>query len=455
MTGDLGKDKIGRLILRLALPAMFAQFVNVLYGIVDRIFISNIADIGGAALAGVGVCAPILTLITSFCFLVGLGGAPLFAMNLGAQKPEDAKKILANSFFMLLALSVVLTVIFFFIKTPLLRLFGASPNTIGFADEYMSVYILGTGFSLISLGLNSFIMAQGYSKVSMMTVLIGAVINIVFDPVFIFIFNMGVGGAALVTVLSQGVSCLWVILFLLSKKSGVKLSLKNIKGKTCLKIILLGLSPFLIIATDSVVIILLNTSLSHYGGAQMGDTLITAATIVLTFMQIVTMPMGGITMGCQPIISFNYGANNTERVKKAFIGVNIICLVFTSIMFILSMTLSPFFVRIFTSDPSVQSIAIFGTRVYTAGIIMLGVQYACVDSLTALGAAGIAITLSFTRKLVIMVALIILLPMFLGATGVFFAEPIADAASCIISGTVCLVMLKKILRKPALKVLNG
>ncbi len=444
---DLGNDKISKLIVKLAIPSMLAQFVNVLYGIVDRIYIGNIPDIGGLALAGVGVCAPILTLITSFSFLVGLGGSPLVAMRLGEQKLDEAQKIVSNSFFMLLIISAVLTVVSFLVKTPILKLFGASPTILPYADDYLTICIIGNVFTILTIGLNSFIICQGFSKISMLTVLIGAILNICLDPLFIFTFNLGVKGAAIATVISQFVSCMWVIAFLMSKKTKIKLNLKKLSWKTMRKIMALGFSPFIIIATDSVIIILVNTILQKYGGAQMGDFYITVATIVISYMQLITMPMGGITMGCQPILSFNYGANKLDRVKKGFFGINIICLCFTVIMFIFSMAIPNYFARIFTADPRTIEFAAKAIRIYTFGIIFLAIQYACVDSLTALGQAKIAITLSLTRKIVIMTTLIVVLPMFMGVDGVFYAESIADIAAAIISGITSVVVIKKLLKK--------
>lgn len=444
---DLGCDKLSSLILRLAIPAMFAQFVNVLYSIVDRIFIGNIAEIGNVALSGVGVCAPIVTLITSFSFLVGLGGSPLLAMRLGEGNREGAQKIMANSFVMLIVISILLTIVFLIFKRPMLMLFGASKNTIGYADEYMTVYVAGTIFAILSVGLNNFITCQGFSKVSMMTVLIGAVLNIILDPIFIFVFKLNVMGAALATIISQAVSAVWVIVFLLGKRSVVKLSFKGLEFKTMAKIIKLGLSPFMIIATDSVMIIIFNSLLQKYGGEAMGDMLVGAGVIVLSYMQLITMPMGGITMGCQPILSFNYGANKLDRVKKAFVGVNIVCIIFTVIMFIISFTVGHYFVRLFTKDAEITKIAVWGIKVYTSGIIILALQYACVDNLTALGQAGVAITLSLVRKLGTMMICLFTLPMVFGAKGVFYAEPIADVIAGITASVTSFIVLPKILRK--------
>lgn len=444
---NLGSDNIVKLMLKLAIPAMLAQFVNVLYGIVDRIFIGNIPEIGDIALSGVGVCAPIITLITSFSFLVGLGGAPLLSMRMGENKLDKAKDIVANSFLMLIVISVILTIVLFFIRKPMLMFFGASVNTIEYADGYLSIYILGNIFALLSIGLNSYITAQGFSKIAMCTVLVGAVLNIILDPIFIFVCDWGVQGAALATIISQAISCVWVVAFLLGKKTLVKLSLKNLSIKEMLRIMKLGFSPFLIIATDSIVLIAFNSVLQKYGGAGRGDLLIMTATIVVSYMQIITMPMGGITMGASPVISYNFGAGNIDKVKKAFVILNIICIAFTTIMFIISMSIPQLFARLFTSDPVLLASAAWGIRVFTAGIIFLAVQYACVDGMTALGQASIAVTLSLTRKMVIMLSLIFIIPRIYGAEATFWAEPIADCIAALLSGTTTLILLKKILKR--------
>lgn len=449
MNTQLGKDGIVKLLFKLAIPAMLAQFVNVCYSIVDRIYISNIEGIGAAALAGVGICAPIITFITSFAFLVGMGGAPIMAMRMGAQKNDKAREVLSNSLVLLIGLSVLLTIIIIIFKKPMLMAFGASETTYVHANDYFKVYMYGTIFALLSLGLNSFITAQGFSKTSMVTVLVGAALNIVLDPLFIFTFKMGVSGAAIATVIAQAASCLISILFLLSRKSIIRLSFYNLSFKAMRQICKLGLSPFLIIGTDSVVIIIFNMVLKAYGGVAFGDFYITAGTITMSFMQIITMPLSGISGGCQPILSYNYGAGDTLRVKKAFLGVNIFCVAFSLIMTVVANILPSHFVGIFTRDPAIAEMAIWGIKVYTFGIIFMAIQYACVDNLTALGQSGVAITLSFTRKIIVLITLTIVLPIFLGAKGAFYAEPIADIIGATISGTVSLLLLNKILKKPS------
>ena len=443
---DLGRDGIKKLLIKLAFPAMIAQLVNVLYGIVDRIYVGNIRDIGKTALAGLGISAPIMTLSTSFCFLVGLGGAPLVAMKLGAKDKEGAQKIFNSAFFSLIVASAAVTAAALLLKGPMLRLFGASENTFSFADDYLTIYLAGLTFAILSLGLNNFITCQGFSKTRMMTILIGAVLNIALDPVFIFALNMGVKGAAYATVISEAASLLWVLLFLSGKRTGIKLSLKNINFKNILKIAKLGTSPFLIIATDSIILIILNTVLQRMGG-QEADLLITAATITLSFMQLYTLPMGGITMGSQPIISFNYGAKSGDRIKKAFFGVNIICLVFGAFMTICALLLGKYFVYLFSKDPFVIQKATRFIKFYSVGFIFLAVQYACVDSLVALGKALPAVSLSMSRKLLLITPLTIFLPLLFGADAAFFAEPLADIISCFLSGSIASFIFIKTVKK--------
>lgn len=443
---DFGRGRMFTLILRLVVPSMLAQLINVLYSIVDRIFVSRL-PCGDLALAGVGVCGPVVTLITSFAFLFGLGGAPLLAMKMGEGDRSVAEKIVFNCFAALTVSAVALTVIVYVFKNKLLMMFGASDATFVYADKYMRVYLFGGVFAILSLGLNSFITGQGFAKTAMGTVLIGAVGNIVLDPLFIFTFKMGVTGAAVATVIAQAASCVWALLFLIfSRKLTVRLRPARLSFKIIGKAVRFGLSPFIIIATDSVIFILLNSVLQRTGGAEYGDVYVTAATVTVSYLQLITMPMGGLTMACQPVVSYNYGARDSLRVKKAIASGLVICFVFTGIMTIVSQFLPDAFVRIFTADPEVTSIAVWGMRVNTAGIFILSVQYVLVDMLVALGSSGAALSLSLARKLSMM-ALTVLLPLALGYRGAFFAEPIADVLSGILSGTVFLILFPRILRK--------
>ncbi|MEG1608274.1 MAG: MATE family efflux transporter [Clostridia bacterium] len=432
---DLGKDKVFGLLIRLAIPAMIAQLVNVLYSIVDRIYISHIPDVGNLALAGVGICAPIIVIITSFCYLFGLGGAPLLAISLGEQNKEKAQKILANSFMSLLAISIVIMALFLSIKQFILRWFGASATIFPYANDYLTIYLYGTVFAILSLGLNSFISCQGFSKVAMASVLVGALANILLDPLFIFTFKLGIKGAAIATVVAQALSCIWVVLFLLGKRTAVKLSFKGFDIKLVGRIVTLGISPFLIMATEGVIIIALNYNLQKFGGAN-GDNLIASATIVVSCMQLITSPLGGITMGAQPVMSYNFGAMQFDRIKQAMKYLFFICLVYTSIMFIITMAFPQLFIKIFSRDPNIVQMTIKGIRAYMLGVVFLSSQYAVVDSFTALGCAKYAITLSLARKLLILMSLTFILPIFFGAESAYYAEAIAD----IVGGCVCAIV---------------
>lgn len=444
---SLGTESITKLLLKLTIPSMLAQFVNVFYSIADRIFIGNIDGIGDLALAGVGICTPVVTLLTSFSYLAGMGGAPLAAIRLGAGDKDGAKRILSNSFIMLLATAIILTIVFLCAKKPLLMLFGASENTYVYANNYLTIYLAGSVFAMLSLGLNTFITAQGFSKTAMASVLIGAALNIALDPLFIFVFNMGVKGAAIATVIAQFASFLWVILFLVGKKTFIRLSFKGFDFKLVKKILTLGISPFLIMATESVIIIVLNSVLSRTGGND-ADRLIAAATIIISFLQLIIFPLGGLTMSAQPIMSFNLGAGKIERIRKGVKGLICICLIFNAIMFTLAMTIPQYFAKIFTDDSRITELAVWGIRVHTSGVLILTLQYAVVDSFTALNFPKYAITLSLGRKLGIILPLTIILPLCTGqAIYAFIAEPVADIIGGICSTFLFLYFNKKVLPK--------
>ena len=427
-TTDLGKDKVPLLVLKLAVPSMIAQFVNVLYSTVDRMFIGNIREIGDVALAGVGVCGPIVTLLTSFGTLIGLGGSILMAMRMGAGRKKQAENILAHSFLLLVIFSALLTLIFLLVKDYLLNWFGASPATFPYADSYMTIYTIGTFFALMAVGLNYFITCQGFPGVGMMTVIIGALTNIVLDPVFIFGFHMGVAGAAIATVIAQFVSCAFAFRFLTGKKIPIKITLlkrKYFSPVIVSRILTLGISPFLILATDSVILIVLNTVLQTYGGPKEGDLLITCATIVQSYMMLITGPMLGISSGTQAILSYNYGAKNIARVKSAEKYILLLCLCFTTIMFLVSRTIPEYFISIFTRDPAQIDLCVWGIRVFTMMIIPLSFQYVFVDGFTALGRSKTALFLSVFRKGDYMLFTMVL-PIFFGARSAFYAQPLAD-----------------------------
>ncbi|HJC09962.1 MAG TPA: MATE family efflux transporter [Candidatus Blautia merdigallinarum] len=452
-TTDLGKDKVPLLVLKLAVPSMIAQFVNVLYSTVDRMFIGNISEIGDVALAGVGVCGPIVTLLTSFGTLIGLGGSILMAMRMGAGRKKQAENILAHSFLLLVIFSALLTLIFLLVKDYLLNWFGASPATFPYADSYMTIYTIGTFFALMAVGLNYFITCQGFPGVGMMTVIIGALTNIVLDPVFIFGFHMGVAGAAIATVIAQFVSCAFAFRFLTGKKIPIKITLlkrKYFSPVIVSRILTLGISPFLILATDSVILIVLNTVLQTYGGPKEGDLLITCATIVQSYMMLITGPMLGISSGTQAILSYNYGAKNIDRVKSAEKYILLLCLCFTTIMFLVSRTIPEYFISIFTRDPAQLDLCVWGIRVFTMMIIPLSFQYVFVDGFTALGRSKTALFLSVFRKGDYMLFTIVL-PIFFGARSAFYAQPLADGIGAVMSSIAFLLIFKKHLEKRMLE----
>ena len=441
-TNDLGKGNIGKLLISLAAPAIVAQLVNVLYNIVDRIFIGRM-DNGELAMAGVGVAFPILMLISAFSALIGMGGAPLCAIKMGEKNNDEAEKIMSNSFSMLLIIAVILTTGFLIFKEPILWAFGASEATIGYALDYLSIYVLGTIFVQIALGMNSYINTQGFAKIGMMTVVIGAVINIVLDPIFIFVFDLGVKGAALATVPGQMVYALWVLKFLFGKQSILKIRKKymvpdlKVVGAT----MALGVSPFIMQSTESLVLISLNTRLSMFGG----DLAVGAMTIMSSIMQIVVMPLQGLAQGAQPIISYNYGAKQMDRVKKTFKLTLISCLSFTVIMCSLLMLFPNLFVSIFNNEPELVAITTWAIRIYFLGIFVFGAQIACQQTFLALGQAKISLFLALLRKVVLLVPLIYILPNLFQdkLMGVLVAEPIADIIATLTTVTCFMVFYKK------------
>ena len=445
-TNDLGRDPVFPLVCRLAIPTMLAQLVSVLYSIVDRIYIGNIPAIGDLALAGVGVCGPIVTLLSSFASLVGLGGAPILAMRMGEGNRQEAGRVLSNSFRMLLVLSLGLTGSFLLLKGQLLWWFGASQATFGYADTYLTIYTAGTFFALMATGMNSFLIAQGFSGLGMATVMLGAVLNIALDPLFIFALGMGVAGAALATVLSQMASCAFVLCALLRRKMPVPLRWGRFDRKVVERIVAFGLSPFLIIATDSVLLIVLNTVLQRYGGPELGDTLVTCATIVQSYLLLITMPMGGLTLGTQPVISFNYGAGSAARIKAAMKSIVGLCLAFCGVTMVVTHTLSPVFVGLFTQSPELIQRSVGYIKVFTAMILPLAVQYPLVDETTALGHVRLALFCSLFRKSVFL-ACLLLLPALVSAEATFLSEPIADAVAATVTTCLFLHFFPKILRE--------
>lgn len=439
---DLGKESIGKLIFKLSTPAIIAQLVNVLYNIVDRIFIGRMTN-GDIAMAGVGVAFPIILIVSAFSALVGMGGAPLAAIKMGEKDNEGAEKILSNSFMLLIILSIILTVGFSIFKEPVLWTFGASNATIGYAVDYISIYLLGTIFVQISLGMNQYINTQGFAKIGMLTVVIGAVINVILDPILILGLNLGVKGAALATITAQGISAIWVLKFLLGKKSILKIRKKFLKleKKIIFNIVSLGVSPFIMQSTESIVLISLNSQLAKYGG----DLAIGAMTIMSSIMQIVLQPTMGLTQGAQPIMSYNYGAKQIDRVKKTFKICLAICFLYTTIMWSLLMIMPQVFVSIFNNDSALMEITKWSIRIYFAGIFIFGIQIACQQTFLALGQAKISLVLALLRKVLLLIPLIFILPLFMKNQlfAVFLAEPVADIIAALTTMICFIVFYKK------------
>ncbi|WP_270942741.1 MATE family efflux transporter [Romboutsia lituseburensis] len=441
---DLGKESVGKLLFKLAAPAIIAQLVNVLYNIVDRIFIGRMQG-GDMAMAGVGVAFPIILIISAFSALVGMGGAPLAAIKMGEQDNEGAEKIMSNSFSVLIILAILLTVGFLVFKEPILWAFGASDATIGYALDYLGVYLIGTIFVQIALGMNPYINTQGFAKVGMMTVTIGAIINIVLDPILIFGLDMGVKGAALATITAQAVSAIWVLRFLFGRKSVLKIRKKYLKleSKIVLPILALGIAPFIMQATESLVLVSLNSQLQKYGG----DLAVGAMTIMSSIMQIILLPNMGLTQGAQPIISYNYGAKQIDRVKQTFKLCLGLCSLYTIAMWAALMLVPQLFVSIFNNDPALMEITTWSIKIYFAGIFIFGIQIACQQTFLALGQAKISLVLALLRKIILLVPLIFILPMFIENQlfGVFLAEPVADILAALTTIMCFVVFYKKTL----------
>lgn len=444
---DLGNGSIGRLLFSLAVPAITAQFVNMLYNIVDRIYIGHIPEIGTAALTGVGITFPIIILIMAFSSLIAMGGAPRASIALGEKNPEKAERILGNCFTALLLISLVLTTVLFTFSEPILRAFGASDNTIGYANDYMRIYVCGTVFVQIALGMNMFITTQGFAKTSMLTVVIGAALNIALDPLFIFVFQMGVQGAALATILSQAVSAVWVLCFLFGKKTMIKIkkSCLPLRREILLPVLALGVSPFIMQSTESLLSVVLNTSLLKYGG----DIAVGAYTVLASILQIVNLPLQGLAQGAQPITSFNYGAKNFARVKKS-VRLLALCAMTYCTLFWLALQLFPqVFVGIFSSDPALTETAVWATRIFMFGCFAFGAQMSFQQSFLALGQAKSSLLLALLRKIVLLIPLIYALPLFFENKlfGVFVAEPIADILAAAVTTISFLLWAKKNLKQ--------
>lgn len=432
---DLGKDSLGPLLLKLALPAILAQIINVLYNMVDRMYIGHIPKVGPSALTGVGVTMPVIMAISAFAALVSMGGAPRASIMLGRGEHPKAEKILGNCTVMLVIMAIILTAVFLIWGEPILMVFGASEATIGYALDYMRIYALGTIFVQLALGLNAFINAQGYAKIGMITVAIGALCNIVLDPIFIFSMSMGVKGAALATIISQAISSIFDVYFLTSKRSGLRIKLDNLKldFQVILPCLALGLSPFIMQFTESVISVCFNTSLLKYGG----DIAVGSMTILTSVMQFSMLPLQGLTQGAQPIISFNYGAENIDRVKRAFKLLLKISLSYSMLLWAVAMFIPDTFIYIFTSHGELATYTRWAIRIYMAASGIFGIQIACQQTFIAIGNAKTSVFLAVLRKVLVLIPLIFILPMFIEnqAFAVFLAEPIADTIAVSVTAT--------------------
>ncbi len=440
---DMGQGSVKKWMVQLAVPALVGQVVNLLYNVVDRIYIGHIPEIGGTALTGVGLFTPILMLITAFAMLGSAGGAPRAAIALGKGDRDDAERIMGNCFSFLLVMAVILTAVFYFAAPALLVMFGASRATLPYALEYGRIYILGSVFVLIVMGMNPFITTQGFAKVSMLTNVIGAAINIVLDPVFIFVLDMGVAGAAIATVLSQAVSAVWILRFLTGEKSVLRLRRDRIRldMRVLLPCLALGVSSFVMISTESVLSISFTSSLAKYGG----DVAVGAMTVLTSINQLITMPLTGVCQGGQPLISFNYGAGKKERVKEAFLCQFLACVGYTTLFWALLMVFPTFFAAIFTDDAALVTYTGWALRIFLACAFSVGFQISCQQAFMALGQAKISLLMACLRKLILLIPLIYILPHLMEdqAMAVFLAEPIAD----IIAAAVTTFMFFRFFRK--------
>lgn len=443
----LGTAPVGPLLFKLAVPTIAAQIINMLYNVVDRIYIGHMDEVGDLALTGVGVCLPIILIVSAFSALVSSGGAPRASIYMGQGDNSGAEKTLGTCFLMQLIISAVLTAVLLVWSEPLLLAFGASGNTIGYATDYMSIYAIGTVFVQLTLGLNGFITAQGFAKTGMLTVTIGAVCNILLDPLFIYAFDMGVRGAALATVISQAVSCIWVLSFLLGKKTLLRLRRQymRLSRQYLLPCIALGLAPFVMQGSESVISVCFNASLLRYGG----DVAVGAMTILTSVMQFALMPLQGLAQGSQPIISYNYGAGNTSRVKKTFFILLGVSLGYSVLLWACVMAFPHAFAGMFASNAALADFAASALRIYCAVLLIFGVQIACQMTFVSLGKALCSVTVAVMRKFVLLLPLIYIMPaLFEGnkTRAVYAAEPVADFLAVSFTAVLFAVQFKKILK---------
>ena len=441
----LGTQPVGKLLIQMSLPAITAQVINALYNIVDRIYIGHLPEVGSLALASLGVAFPLLMIISAFAALVGMGGAPRAAIALGAGRKDEAEKILGNSFSALGIMSIVLTVVFLLSSETLLTWFGATENSLPMAKEYFTIYVLGTVSVQMALGLNTFISSQGFSTTSMLTVLIGAISNIILDPILIYGFDMGVRGAAVATVISQTISAVWVLFFLTGKKTILKIKPQGMKLKKSILLptLALGISPFIMQSTESLVQLTFNAQIKRYGGTEV-DMLISAMSILLSCMQFFTLPIVGLTQGAQPIVSYNYGAKKIDRVKKAFRLLLTSAMIYTTAVWAITLLFPGIFIRMFSSDPVLMEFAPKFLRIFMAGMILLGAQYSCQQTFVSLGQAKVSMILALLRKIILLIPLALVLPMIFGFNGILYAEPVADVLASVTTTTVFVLLTRKL-----------
>lgn len=443
----LGTEPVGRLLFKLAIPTVLSQIVNMLYNIVDRMYIGHIAGIGDLALTGVGICMPLILLVSAFAFLAGAGGAPRASIFLGEGKREEAEKTLGNCFMLQILISVLLTALLLLFSEDLLSAFGGSENTIGYAVDYMKIYALGTIFVQLTLGMNAYITAQGFAGYGMISVLIGAGLNILLDPLFIFALDMGVRGAALATVISQAAACTFVLTFLFGKKTGLRIRRKNLffEAKILLPCVALGLSPFVMQSSESIVAVCFNTSLQAFGG----DIAVGAMTILSSVMQFALLPLQGLAQGAQPITSYNYGAKNASRVKASFCLLLTVSLIYSFVLWGLIMLFPRVFASMFTDNAALLDFTANALRVYCGVLCIFGLQTACQMTFLALGRAKESILVAIVRKFILLMPLIYLVPTFVQnkTLGVYLAEPICDFLAVTFTAIIFRYHFKKSMRK--------
>lgn len=434
---DFSKGSIIKTILNLAVPMTLAQLINVLYNIVDRIYIGRIPEHATLSLTGLGLCLPIISIVIAFANLFGMGGAPLCSIERGRGNDEEAERIMGNSFVLMALSGVVLTLLGLALKKPMLYLFGASDQTFPFADQYIGIYLLGSVFVMMGLGMNSFINSQGFARIGMLTVLLGAVTNILLDPVFIFVFHMGVKGAALATIISQFLSALWILRFLTSEQAILKLkaSCFRLEKKRVLDIVTLGMSGFTMSITNSIVQVMYNANLQQFGG----DLYVGVMTIINSVREVVSMPVSGLTNGAQPVMGYNYGAGEYGRVKKSIVFMSLVCIGYTTVMWGFVHIFPEFFIRIFNNDADIVAAGVPAMQVYYFGFFLMSLQFAGQSVFVALGKAKNAVFFSIFRKVIIVLPLILILPraFHLGTMGILMAEPISN----LVGGLACFITM--------------